>query len=225
PALPAAWITYRLFSRRATLVTAVSRTAADDARRVSGRADVPLLPNGLDRAVWAVRPKADAADTTVRLKADTTYTEDTTGPQTDTSDRESFDGDSLVCRVRRQPDRGALRPDAGVLRVVSVMRLAGKKSPGDLIDAVAAVLARVRRHVVLTIVGDGPERERLERQARRLGVASQVEFLGACAPVRVAEVLPRSSVFALPSRREAFGIAVLEARAAGLPIVAYASGA
>jgi glycosyltransferase involved in cell wall biosynthesis len=70
PTLPAAWITYRLFSRRATLVTAVSRAAADDARRVSGRADVPLLPNGLDRAMWAVRPKAD---TTVRLKANTTY--------------------------------------------------------------------------------------------------------------------------------------------------------
>jgi glycosyltransferase involved in cell wall biosynthesis len=211
PTLPAAWITYRLFSRRATVVTAVSRAAADDARRASGRTDVPILSNGLDRKMWtSQRP-------TVRLKADTTYAGVTA--RMDLDPRDAF-----VRGVRLQPDlEGGLR-DRDVMRVVSVMRLASKKSPRDLIDAVPVVLARAHRDVVFTIVGDGPEREHLERRARRLGVAAQVEFLGTCAPIRVAEVVARSCLFALPSRREAFGIAVLEARAAGLPIVACASG-
>lgn len=65
PTLPAAWLTYRVFSRRATVVTAVSHAAAEDARRASGRADVPVLPNGVDRSMWTAQP-------TVRLKADTT---------------------------------------------------------------------------------------------------------------------------------------------------------
>jgi glycosyltransferase involved in cell wall biosynthesis len=202
PTLPAAWITYRLFSHRATVVTAVSHAAADDARRVSGRTDVPILSNGLDREMWAAqRP-------TVPLKADSTN-EDTT---------------DIAMPEAGQPGLEGGQRDRDVMRVVSVMRLARKKSPRDLIDAVPVVLARAHRDVVFTIVGDGPEREQLERQARRLGVASQVEFLGACSPVRVAEVLARSCLFALPSRREAFGLAVLEARASGLPIVACASG-
>ena len=176
PTLPAAWLAYRLFSRRATVVTAVSRAAADDARRASGRADVPVLSNGLDRTMWGAG--------------------------------------------------GRTAPDSpsGVIRVVSVMRLAAKKSPGDLIDAVPRVLARVHREVVFTIVGDGGERASLERRVRQLGVAAKVEFLGACDPARVAGVLARSTLFALPSPREAFGLALLEARAAGLPIVARTGG-
>jgi glycosyltransferase involved in cell wall biosynthesis len=172
PTLPAAWLTYRLFSHRATLVTAVSLAAAADARRASARADVPLLPNGLDRTPW----------------------------------------------------RASTPSNRSVPRVVSVMRLARKKSPRDLIEAVPLVLRRISGEVIFTIVGDGPERVALERQARRLGVAAQIEFLGACTPARVAAVLAESDLFALPSRREAFGLALLEARAAGLPIVARASG-
>jgi len=175
PTLPAAWLTYRLFSRCATIVTAVSRAAAADARRASGRAHVPVLPNGLGRTLRTVQ------------------------------------------NLR-------IRPDGRVARVVSVMRLAGRKSPNDLIRAIPSVLARVGREVVFTIVGDGPERPRLEHLARRLGVARHVEFLGACDPARVADILSRSTVFALPSRREAFGLVLLEARAAGLPIVARADG-
>ena len=186
PTLPAAWFAYRLFARRATVVSAVSAAAAEDARRASGRREIALLPNGFDPAIWM------AAAGKVRPGGAT----------------------SPPGGVRSQPP----------VRVVSVMRLARKKSPGDLIEAVPPVVARAGRSVVFTIVGDGPERRRLEQRARRLGVMPHVEFLGACHPARVADILARSHLFALPSRREAFGIALLEARAAGLPVVAPASG-
>ena len=184
PTLPAAWVTYRLFSRRATIVSGVSRAAAADARRVSGRRDVAVLPNGFDRTAW--QRWCGAAGRTAG------------GTQT--------------------------FPRGEPLRVASVMRLARKKSPQDLVDAVPLVRARAGRPVVFTIVGDGPERRRLERRARELGVAAHVEFVGACDPPQVAAILARSHLFALPGAREAFGLALLEARAAGLPVVARAAG-
>ncbi len=203
PTLATAWATYRLFSHRATVVTAVSRAAADDARRASGRADVPLLPNGLDRSIWGAACPTEL------------------GPQQRWSDDTASRTEGATTAEAPRSVEGR---HAGITRVVSVMRLASRKSPGDLIDAVPVVLARARRDVVFTIVGDGPARANLERQARRLGVASHVEFLGACDPARVAAVLARSTLFALPSPHEAFGIALLEARASRLPIVARASG-
>jgi len=200
PTLPAAWLTYRLFSRRATIVSAVSRAAADDARRASGRREIAILPNGFDWQAWQEM---------VRLQADTGGTR---------SHHVQPDQD----RRQRHPGSVPLQPDR--LRITSVMRLARKKSPRDLVHAAADVLSRVRRTVVFTIVGDGPERRSLEEYAGRLGIADRFEFLGACEPGRVADVLAESDMFALPSRREAFGLAILEARAAGLPIVACASG-
>ncbi|WP_336621371.1 glycosyltransferase family 4 protein [Micrococcus luteus] len=77
----------------------------------------------------------------------------------------------------------------------------------------------------LTIVGDGPERPRLEELASRLGVTNAVEFLGPLEPYSVNKHLNTSSVFAIPSRyEEAFGIAILEAQAAGCAVVASERG-
>lgn len=110
--------------------------------------------------------------------------------------------------------------------IVSVMRLAPVKSPGALITALARLAERVGPAIPvrLTIVGDGPERDELERRAQDLGVSDRVTFAGALARERVRDVLASASVFALPGRAEAFGIAVLEARCAGLPVVAMLGG-
>lgn len=67
-----------------------------------------------------------------------------------------------------------------------------------------------------TIAGDGPERAALERLSVDLGLASKVRFLGPVPHDRVFEVLDQSDVFLLPSWREAFGVAYLEAMASGL---------
>ena len=68
------------------------------------------------------------------------------------------------------------------------------------------------------IVGDGPERERLERLAASLGIAQRVAFEGWQSDAR--DFLTTFDVFVLPSRFEGFPLVLLEAMLAGLPVVA-----
>lgn len=85
---------------------------------------------------------------------------------------------------------------------------------------VVRVFAKVRREVpaVLILVGDGPQRVETEEEARRLGVASDVRFLGKVNAV--ADLLRAADLFLLPSSSESFGLSALEAMACGVPVVA-----
>jgi len=74
--------------------------------------------------------------------------------------------------------------------------------------------------VPLKIVGDGPDRARLERRARNKG---NVEFLGRRRNDEVRELYRRAAVVMLPGEED-FGIVPLEAQACGRPVVAYARG-
>jgi glycosyltransferase involved in cell wall biosynthesis len=129
-------------------------------------------------------------------------------------------------------DRGALRlipngldldrftpqpPPAAIRRVVTVANLRAEKGHDTILAAAPAILAR-HPDTTFTFAGDGPRRAALEVLARALGVAERVRFLGECRDV--APVLAAADLFVLPSRSEAFPNAVLEAMAAGLPVVA-----
>jgi glycosyltransferase involved in cell wall biosynthesis len=120
--------------------------------------------------------------------------------------------------------RPTARPHARELHVVALTRLVKKKAPHVLLNALATSLPHVRRPIHLTIAGDGPERLRLERQAVQLGVGAQVTFRGACTRDEVRTLLADASVFIQAGRMEAFGLAVLEARASGVPVVAMRAG-
>jgi glycosyltransferase involved in cell wall biosynthesis len=69
------------------------------------------------------------------------------------------------------------------------------------------------------IVGDGPERERLESLAASLGVRAKVEFRGQLPPDDAVEAARTASLFVLPSVDEAFGVAYVEAMAGGVPAI------
>lgn len=118
--------------------------------------------------------------------------------------------------------RVAHRPPADVVVIACVMRLVPRKRGEALLQALRTAVSRLPAgiHVRLEIAGDGPERGRLERLARRLELDGCVRFWGALTPPEVKSLLARSHFFVLPSLLEAFGIAALEARAAALPVVA-----
>ena len=105
--------------------------------------------------------------------------------------------------------------------VGTVARLAPQKGLDVLIDAVPLVLAR-RADARFVIVGDGEERAELEARATAVGVAGRVAFLGARDDVP--EQLATLDVFVLPSRFEGLCLAVIEAQAAGVPVVATPVG-
>lgn len=97
--------------------------------------------------------------------------------------------------------------------------------PGKGHEVLLRAMSIVVRHVPdarLQLVGDGPLREPLERFARQLRVHYCVDFLGHCDDVPA--VLASSDVSAFPSWSEAFPNGLLEAMAAGLPVVATATG-
>lgn len=89
---------------------------------------------------------------------------------------------------------------------------------------VVRIFARVRRAMPasLLMVGDGPDRHDAEHEARELGVAADVRFLGRLDAV--APVLAAADLFVLPSQTESFGLAALEAMACGAPVLAARTG-
>jgi len=89
---------------------------------------------------------------------------------------------------------------------------------------VVRVFARIRRAMPATLlmIGDGPERDDAEREARELSVAGDVKFLGRIDPV--AGLLQQSDLFLLPTQAESFGLAALEAMACGVPVVGSRAG-
>ena len=160
-----------------TRLSAVGSLAVEQLRRLSGRADVALLPNGIDVARFAAPPRAL--------------------------------GETIT--------------------ILSVLRLHARKRPLALVRALPEILRRAQAHCLLqpmrlVIAGDGPLRAAVGAEAARLGVADHVELLGAVPRAEIPALLAAADIFALPSVNEAFGIVALEARAAGLPVVAMRAG-
>ncbi len=92
------------------------------------------------------------------------------------------------------------------------------------IDDVIAVFKNLRQKipVKLLLVGDGPERARIESQCRDCGDCGDIRFLGKLEAVE--EVLSVADLFMMPSEKESFGLAALEAMACEVPVVSSNAG-
>jgi len=114
-------------------------------------------------------------------------------------------------------------PFAGVgkPRVLFVGRLAPQKGVSTLVAA-ADLLEDPSAQVLL--VGDGPERPKLEREAKRIGVGYRLRFEGFVAHERLPAALAHADLLVLPSIYEELGTVLLEAMQVGLPIVASGTG-
>ena len=110
------------------------------------------------------------------------------------------------------------RPDA--TDIVCVGELRPVKAIDVLIEALA-ILKSSGRRVTATIVGEGPDDQKLKAQAEHLGLSDEVRFVG-FRPAREAFAMGRMLV--IPSRAESLPYIVLEAAAAGMPIIATEVG-
>jgi glycosyltransferase involved in cell wall biosynthesis len=109
-------------------------------------------------------------------------------------------------------------PREGPPSLVTVAHLVARKRHADVLRALAVLAGR---HPTLrySIIGEGPERVALEGLAARLGVAERVDFHGQLAPEQALEQARGCTLFVMPSTEEAFGVAYIEAMAAGMPAI------
>lgn len=105
--------------------------------------------------------------------------------------------------------------------IVSVLRFARTKRPLPLVRVLADLDRRTGPAPWRAVlVGEGPLRERTERAVVRAGLAHRVRFTGRLERPELRDLLARSTAYVAPARLESFGLAPLEARSAGVPVVA-----
>jgi glycosyltransferase involved in cell wall biosynthesis len=113
--------------------------------------------------------------------------------------------------------------DERTITIVSVMRLAPRKRPLHLLKMIRRVRDQTRDVALrVVIIGDGPERSSLERYIRAHDLEDVVELVGRRTRQEIRATFATADLFVAPANLESFGIAALEARCAGLPVVAKA---
>ena len=102
--------------------------------------------------------------------------------------------------------------------LINLGRLGTEKNLNELLDLFASVL-RDNSRLTFLIVGDGPAKEELERQAKKLGIDNHVVFTGMVAPCEVQNYYQLGDIFVSASTSETQGLTYIEAAANGLPLV------
>jgi glycosyltransferase involved in cell wall biosynthesis len=134
-------------------------------------------------------------------------------------------GVDLSC-FNRKVDASFMREELGIgdePLVVTALRLIKGKSPELLISAFAMVL-KVIPNAKLVIAGSGQEEDNLSRQITDLNITNSVFMVGKLPKEKVAQLMAAANVFVLPSKMESFGLTLLEASAAGVPVVCANAG-
>ena len=168
----------------------------------------PLVREGFDAATATT-----AVSTSLR---ETLASQDFVAPDTVTILPNVVDGSFFS----RPPDD---RPSLPPFRFITVARLHPAKNVSGLLEAFATAFPTSDR-VVLSVVGDGPERGALERRAHQLGLTDRVTFHGTLDRPALRDALWAAHAFVLPSHHETFGVVLIEAMATGLPVIATRSG-
>ncbi len=127
----------------------------------------------------------------------------------------SIDVERFAAGRRTREVRALLGGNDDARIVLTVSRIAKEKHLELALDALGRT-----RDLHLAIVGDGPDRARLERRASALGVRDRVRFTGALDPSALPDIYASSDAFVFPSPTETQGLVLAEALAAGLPVVA-----
>ncbi len=126
---------------------------------------------------------------------------------------------SRFSRTNKEHFRMAIAP-AGEKIIVHTSNFRKVKRIEDAIEAFAIVQKEIPTKLLL--VGDGPERPKLERLCREMEIYDHVRFLGKQDAIE--EILAVSDLFIMPSAKESFGLAALEAMACEVPVISSNAG-
>ena len=153
-----------------------------------------VIPNGVDTTLFRYRSKEEARQKLIR------------------STQINESANQRLPAVARSAKEGI---------ILFIGNLVPIKAP-DLLLSALAQSSFVNRHssIVILFLGSGPMLSSLKRQARRLGIADRVAFLGSRSHAEVALCMNLADCLCLPSRSEGMPNVVLEALASGLPVVA-----
>jgi glycosyltransferase involved in cell wall biosynthesis len=111
-----------------------------------------------------------------------------------------------------------------IIKLLFVGRLVPYKGADMVIEALAKVIETIKSKVHLTIVGDGPEKSTLEKQAKDLKISDIIDFTGWVSQDDISKYYKCSDIFCFPSIREFGGAVVLEAMAYGIPSIVIDHG-
>ncbi len=125
---------------------------------------------------------------------------------------------AISCGIEASKFANATPTSNKTPRILFLGRLDYEKHIHNLLSAVAKLPSSLNTQV--EIVGDGGERAALEAQAKQLGIADQVKFLGHISEEELPKAYERATLFAMPSIAELQSIATMEAMASGRPVVA-----
>lgn len=100
----------------------------------------------------------------------------------------------------------------------------GRLVAGKRFDLLISALANISQPFKLSIIGNGPEKNNLQKQINNLRLNQSVHLLGYKTKQEIVKLLQTSDIFVLPSQSETFGVAYIEALACGLPIIATDCG-
>ena len=178
-----------------------------DPRNVVRRALYRLVARLSDRSVAVSIPVKDL------LCREIGFEENRTVVLINGIDTELFGATDDCCRVRAELGL------VGQHVIVCTGRLIAAKGHRFLVEAMASVV-REHPNAVLVLVGDGPERTVLEERAHALALGDRVHFVGERNDV--SNILAMAEIFVLPSFSEGIPLALVEAMAAGKPVVATA---
>jgi L-malate glycosyltransferase len=110
-----------------------------------------------------------------------------------------------------------------VLRVGCISRLRYEKGVDILLQAYAQII-KSHPEILLTIIGDGPDMNKLKDLAKKLEIEDKVTFIGALDHEEVIKYITQMDIVVVPSRFEGFGLVAIEAMTCGKPVIATSVG-
>lgn len=119
--------------------------------------------------------------------------------------------------------RAQLNVSPSATLLISVSRISKEKNIGFMLESLAELKRQGHDELHLLLIGDGPDRQTLQAQIETLALADQVTLVGAVPPDEMALYYHLGDVFVFASTSETQGMVILEAMAAGLPVVAVRS--